>query len=90
MPVLEALDYEKLIAEPYVHATYNYFDGEGKIVQQITEQASYSGKNIIQTFEYDYFGREAIKRLPYTYRVMLHIKTPISKINSNSTKQHQG
>ncbi|MDD3011524.1 MAG: DUF6443 domain-containing protein [Bacteroidales bacterium] len=67
MPVLEALDYEKLIAEPYVHATYNYFDGEGKIVQQITEQASYSGKNIIQTFEYDYFGREAIKRLPYTY-----------------------
>ena len=28
MPVLMALDYEKLIAEPSVHATNNYFDGE--------------------------------------------------------------
>jgi RHS repeat-associated protein len=42
-----------------------YFDGLGRPIQTVITQGSYSGKDIIQPFFYDAFGRDTIQYLPY-------------------------
>ncbi|PWG77882.1 DUF6443 domain-containing protein, partial [Pararcticibacter amylolyticus] len=49
-----------------VQTTIQYFDGLGRPLQTIQRQGSPAGNDIIQPFEYDPFGREARKYLPYT------------------------
>jgi len=43
-----------------------YFDGLGRPLQNIDVEASPTGKDMVQLFEYDYVGREAKKYLPFT------------------------
>lgn len=43
-----------------------YFDGFGKPIQQVINQFSASGKNIVIPFEYDALGREIKNYLPYS------------------------
>ncbi len=44
----------------------NYFDGLGRPIQSISVAASPKGKDIVQMIEYDQFGREVKKYMPYT------------------------
>ncbi len=44
----------------------NYFDGLGRPIQAIDVQASPSGKDVVKVYDYDIYGRENIKYLPYT------------------------
>ena len=50
-----------------VAVTVQYLDGLGRPLQTIRHQGSPLGKDIIQPFDYDGYGREAKKYLPYTY-----------------------
>lgn len=49
-----------------VGTTVQYFDGLGRPLQTVGQSQSPSGKDIIQHYEYDAFGREAKKYLPYS------------------------
>jgi RHS repeat-associated protein len=49
-----------------VMQTIQYFDGIGRPLQTIYTKASPTGKDIIQPFAYDQFGRESVKYLSYT------------------------
>jgi RHS repeat-associated protein len=53
------LDYNK------ASRTILYFDGLGRPVQQVSQQASPTAKDIVQPFVYDKYGREHRKYLPY-------------------------
>jgi RHS repeat-associated protein len=44
----------------------SYFDGLGRPIQTVGVNQSYSGADIIQIIDYDDFGREAVKYMPYT------------------------
>jgi hypothetical protein len=55
---------ETLPVESRTH-TVQYFDGLGRLSQTIVTQGSSSKKDIVQPVEYDAYGREAIKYLPY-------------------------
>ncbi|SEP46080.1 DUF6443 domain-containing protein [Mucilaginibacter sp. OK283] len=48
-----------------VMTTIQYVDGLGRPLQTVQQRASPSGYDIIQPFEYDAYGRDAIKYLPY-------------------------
>jgi RHS repeat-associated protein len=48
-----------------VMTTIQYVDGIGRPIQTVQQQASPSGKDIIQPVAYDQYGREAVKYLPY-------------------------
>jgi RHS repeat-associated protein len=48
-----------------VMTTIQYVDGLGRPLQTVMQRASPLGNDIIQPFEYDEFGREAKKYLPY-------------------------
>lgn len=45
--------------------TVSYFDGLGRVMQNVQVQASPSGTDIVQLIVYDAYGREAVKYLPY-------------------------
>jgi RHS repeat-associated protein len=45
--------------------TISYFDGLGRPIQKTAVKAGPGQEDIISTMEYDEFGREAIKRLPF-------------------------
>jgi len=45
--------------------TVQYFDGLGRPLQTVQVKGSPGAKDIVQTFAYDAFGREAQKYLPY-------------------------
>src|SRR6185312_5307145 len=45
--------------------TVNYFDGLGRPVLVISTRASPLKKDLVQTIDYDEFGRDPIKYLPY-------------------------
>ncbi|MEL6943898.1 MAG: DUF6443 domain-containing protein, partial [Bacteroidota bacterium] len=54
-----------------VRRTYNYFDGIGRPIQSVAlQQAPRNGsgvyKDIVSFMEYDKYGREPVKYLPYT------------------------
>ncbi len=48
-----------------VMTTVQYIDGLGRPLQTVMQRAAPSGYDIIQPFEYDGYGREAVKYLPY-------------------------
>lgn len=43
-----------------------YFDGQGRPLQTVQVRGSASGKDVIQPFAYDAYGREVLKYMPYT------------------------
>jgi RHS repeat-associated protein len=43
-----------------------YFDGLGRPIQQIGVGQSPTGADVVQIFDYDDFGREKVKYMPYT------------------------
>lgn len=45
---------------------YTYFDGLGRPVQKVMQNASPTSKDIIQPIAYDNLGRESMKYLPYS------------------------
>jgi RHS repeat-associated protein len=47
-------------------SSYTYMDGLARPVQQIAVKASPTGRDIVQPFEYDKFGRASKNYLPYT------------------------
>jgi len=49
-----------------VQSEVAYFDGLGRPLQNLQMRGSASGKDVIQPFAYDAYGREAIKYMPYT------------------------
>ncbi|MEZ2338547.1 DUF6443 domain-containing protein [Mucilaginibacter sp. RCC_168] len=49
-----------------VQTSIQYFDGLGRAIQTVQVQGSPGGKDIVQPFAYDGFGRVSQKYLPYT------------------------
>lgn len=49
-------------------ATVQYFDGLGRLKQNVSVAASPTGADIVQPIVYDAFGREQYKYLPYAYQ----------------------
>ena len=45
--------------------TWNYFDGLGRGMQVVQQQASPAGRDVVQPIIYDAFGRQNISYLPY-------------------------
>ena len=48
-----------------VAETYQYMDGLGRSKQTVSRRASPLGKDVIAPFQYDQFGRQTVKHLPY-------------------------
>jgi RHS repeat-associated protein len=48
-----------------VETSTTYFDGLGREMQAVTRQGSASGKDLVVPIEYDQFGRQSKKYLPY-------------------------
>jgi len=48
-----------------VEQTVNYFDGLNRLIQTVQVKASPSGEDIVLPVEYDQYGREVKKYLPY-------------------------
>lgn len=44
-----------------------YYDGLGRPVQEVSQQAGGAGKDMVQQKYYDEYGRETIQYLPYSY-----------------------
>ncbi|HEY9008473.1 MAG TPA: DUF6443 domain-containing protein [Ohtaekwangia sp.] len=63
--VFDAAAIEGLSVEDLQEST-TYFDGLGRPVQTVSWQSSPSHKDQVQPIEYDIFGREEKKYLPYT------------------------
>jgi RHS repeat-associated protein len=50
-----------------VNATVQYFDGLGRLLQMVQVKGNpYADKDMVQLVQYDQFGREATRYLPYT------------------------
>ncbi len=45
--------------------TYQYFDGLGRPMQIVSKEASPKKKDIVQIIDYDNFGREKVKYMPF-------------------------
>jgi|GEM_PF-1842356 len=61
---VKSLDKSNIVPDK-VAVNVNYVDGRGRVKQSISVAASVSGKDIIVPIEYDKFGRNAKKYLPY-------------------------
>jgi hypothetical protein len=48
-----------------------YFDGLGRVSQVISKSFSPAGRDLVEFHEYDYFGREVVKYLPYESATVL-------------------
>jgi len=48
-----------------VQENISYFDGLGRVIQKVQVQVSPSLRDIVQTIEYDEFGREKYRYLPF-------------------------
>ncbi|MCB2196754.1 MAG: hypothetical protein KQH79_12905 [Bacteroidetes bacterium] len=48
------------------NVSFQYYDGLGRVVQEIGVSASPAGNDVVQIFEYDELGRKAKEYLPYT------------------------
>jgi len=97
--VYEFTNYEKIMSNNYIFSStklYNnitggteyieniqYYDGLGRPVQTVECRASPTNKDIIQPVEYDQFGREKKKYLPYT----INSTTPGTYRNNWKTEQ---
>src|SRR5204863_5169509 len=57
--------YDLLDIEDSVSVTTQYFDGLGRGLQSVSKASSPNRKDIISYSEYDAFGREAVKYLPF-------------------------
>jgi RHS repeat-associated protein len=60
--------------------TYEFFDGLGRPSQIDSRQASPTSKDIIQTIEYDAYGREETKYLPYTNEAGYYRSNAVSEL----------
>jgi len=57
---------ETTVSDPAkAHASVTYFDGLGRPIQQVAGKMSAGGMDIITHIEYDAFGRQVKKYLPY-------------------------
>ncbi len=54
------------VPEEAINHSITYYDGLGRPIQTIQQQASPAGADVVQPIAYDAFGREAKKYLPYT------------------------
>ena len=59
----------------------NYYDGLGKLVQQIAHKQSNTGKDIVTHIEYDQYGRQTKEYLPYV--------SSVASLNYSSSGQSQ-
>ncbi|NQD71421.1 RHS repeat-associated core domain-containing protein [Sphingobacterium shayense] len=71
--------------------TVQYFDGLGRPVQTVELMASPTYRDIVQHMEYDGFGRESVKYLPYAEQASANGSfKPAAKVNQTNYYQVNG
>lgn len=66
MPKVSALNIDSARSTCEVNQTIQYIDGLGRALQSVTVQGSPTFKDVVQPVDYDAFGREHKKHLPYS------------------------